>query len=268
MNQLALIADVHANVEALSAVLEEVDRIAPEARLVCAGDIVGYGPDPEACIDLLRERDALCVMGNHDEMVLGRRDFSRCIHAGIRAAMWTRKRLADDAWRFLEALPASREVMPGVVVCHGDLESADTYISDADRAATAIEQLQSGWPSARALICAHTHHAALYAPSSGFTPISPPAHFSLPTDEPAIINPGAVGQSRDTRPLARFAILDVEEGVASFHELAYDHETTIRKLKRARLSPQVVLRRPRGKISQRVEWYRTRWARYRAERAE
>ena len=89
--KLALISDLHGNLEALDAVLRDLDRVSPGARLVCAGDVVGYGPDPEACIGRLQERDALCVMGNHEEMVLGRRDFSRCVYAGIVAAVWTRR---------------------------------------------------------------------------------------------------------------------------------------------------------------------------------
>ncbi len=263
--KLALIADVHANLEALDTVLADIRRRAPDTQLVCAGDIVGYGPDPEACIERLQAHDAVCVMGNHDEMVLGRRDFSRCIYAGITAAMWTRKRLSNSARAFLEALPASREVLPGVVVCHGDLESADTYISDENRAAAAVEQLDRQWPGSRALICAHTHHAAVYTRSSGFTVVSPPVVVAVREDEPCIVNPGAVGQSRDTKPLARYAIFDVAGHTVSFRELPYDHETTIRKLKKARLVPQVVLRRPTG-IWQRVEWYKTRWARYWAEK--
>src|SRR5262245_15200964 len=103
--RLALLADVHANLEALTAVLADLDRRAPDAAVVCAGDLVGYGPDPDACIERLHDRRACCVFGNHEEMVLGRRDFSRCVRAGIVAAMWTRAHLGDAARRFLSVLP-------------------------------------------------------------------------------------------------------------------------------------------------------------------
>ena len=85
--QLALIADVHSNLEALDAVLADIDSTVPEARLICAGDLVGYGPNPIECIERLRERRALAVIGNHDEMVAQRRGFSRCNYAGITAAL-------------------------------------------------------------------------------------------------------------------------------------------------------------------------------------
>ncbi len=264
--QLALIADIHGNLEALEAVLADIQRTAPDAMLVCAGDIVGYGPDPEACIARLRELGVPCVMGNHEEMLLGKRDFSRCVYAGVKSAMWARKRLSPEAKAFLEALPGSREVVPGIVVCHGDLESADTYISDPARAAAALEQLQRRWPEAEMLVCAHTHHAAVYTTSSGFELVDVPDQWDCASGEACIVNPGAVGQSRDTRAVARYAILHREQRSLSFHELEYDHATTIRKLRRAGLVPQVVLRRPEGRIAQRIEWYKLRWARYWAEK--
>lgn len=262
--KLALISDVHSNLEALDAVLDDIDHNAPNATLICAGDIVGYGPDPEACIARLQARNAHSVIGNHDEMVIGTRDFSRCIYAGITAAMWTRKHLSQEDRQYLEALPGSREVTPEVAVCHGNLESADTYISDESQANTALEQLRGRYPEARTLICGHTHHAAIYTPSTGFRTASPSGEIHLDDGEPCIVNPGAVGQSRDTEALARYALLDTENKIVTFHKVSYDHAATIRKLRKARLVAQVVLNRPQG-IWQRIEWYKTRWARYRAE---
>src|SRR5215207_9533897 len=128
--RLALISDVHGNLEALESVIADIDERSPDAKLVCAGDVVGYGPDPEACIARLRSIGAPCVMGNHEEMVLGRRDFSRCAHAGITAALWTRQNLSPGARAFLDSLPPWLEVTTGVVVCHGTLDDADTYLSD------------------------------------------------------------------------------------------------------------------------------------------
>ncbi len=264
--QIALIADIHANLEALDAVLEDIERTAPGAMIICAGDIVGYGPDPEACITRLRERDVPCVMGNHEEMLLGKRDFSRCVYAGVKSALWARRRVSAEAKSFLAALPASREVAPGIVVCHGDLESADIYISDAKRGSAVLAQLGEQWPDAKILVCGHTHHAAIYTEASGFDLVAVPDQRPLPNAEPCIVNPGAVGQSRDTRAVARYAIVDRESNSIAFHELEYDHATTIRKLRRAGLVPQVVLRRPEGKIAQRIEWYKLRWARYWGER--
>ena len=195
--KLVLISDVHGNLEALEAVLRDVDRIDPDAKLVCAGDVVGYGPDPEACIARLRERHALCVMGNHEEMVLGYRDFSRCVHAGIVAAVWTREHLSAAARAFLDALPHRREVAAGVVVCHGDLSSAETYVSTREKAEEALAQLRAISSDAVVLVCGHTHQAALFMLDGGFHPVTSPSDHHLARVHPCLINPGAVGQSRD-----------------------------------------------------------------------
>lgn len=263
--KLALVSDLHGNLEALDAVLRELDRASPGTRLVCAGDVVGYGPDPEACIARLREREALCVMGNHEEMVLGRRDFSRCVHAGIVAAVWTRTQLSPAARSFIEQLPYSIEAAPGVVVCHGDLESADAYVSTPERAQAALAQLRAEHREADVLVCGHTHHAALFTSEQGFRLIGTAGEHDFAAGHACLINPGSVGQAREGEPLASYAVLDTERRRVSFRRAAYDYETTVRKLREAKLVAQVVLKPPRG-VWRRVERYKARWARYWAER--
>jgi len=258
--QLALLSDVHANLEALDAVLYDVARRAPRARLVCSGDVVGYGPDPDACIERLIARDALFVMGNHEEMVLGRRDFSRCVYAGIVAAVWTRDHLSCEAKGFLQGLPTWIEAAPGVVVCHGDLESTDTYVSTDAGARRALEQLDRLRPGARMLVCGHTHHPAMFAERLGFVSGERTTDFRLPRRETCLVNPGAVGQARDDRPLARYAVVDLERGVVSYKAIEYDHVTTVRKLRHRRLVPRVVVPPPHG-VAGRVEHWKTRVAR-------
>jgi predicted phosphodiesterase len=265
--KLALVSDLHANLEALDAVLADIERARPRPQLVCAGDIVGYGPDPEACIARLKERGALCVMGNHEEMVLGRRDFSHCPYAGIVAAMWTRSRLSASALDFIARLPFWREAAPGVIVCHGDLASADTYVSTPERAEHALAQLREQHASAEVLVCGHTHHAALFTCEQGFRLIRTAADYDLAPGHAVLINPGAVGQARSAAPHARYAVLDSERGHVSFREVAYDHRATLRKLRAAKLVAQVVLEPPQG-VLRRVEKYKARWARYWAERGQ
>lgn len=264
--KLALVSDIHGNLEGLEAVLRDIDRNSPDARLVCAGDIVGYGPDPDACIDRLRERQALSVFGNHEEMVLGRRDFSRCVYAGIVAAVWTRSRLTDSSRAFLERLPDKIEAAPGVVVCHGDLASANTYVSTAGRAVEAMAQLGAFRPRATVLVCGHTHHPAVFTRAGGFRLTAGSGDHDLSRELPCLVNPGSVGQARDTKPLARYAVLDSERHIVSFREVAFDHATTLRKLREAGLVAQVVMPPPRG-LRRWIERWKTRWARYRAERS-
>jgi predicted phosphodiesterase len=262
--RLALLADVHGNLEALRTVLRDLARSAPDARLVCAGDVVGYGPEPEACLEMLAEREAIVVRGNHEEMVLGMRDFERAGHAGIVAALWTRARLSSAARRHLEALPAHVDAGGGVVICHGDLSSADTYVATRTDAERAVAELERVAPRAHLLVCGHTHHPLLFTRGAGIITPHHGATLRLLRARPSVINPGSVGQERVTqRPWARYALLDVERGVVVYRALAYDHAATVRQARRMGLRPTIVLLPPRG-LWRRVEGLRTRWARRRA----
>src|SRR5690606_24097809 len=124
----ALLADIHSNLEALDAVLAHIERRGG-ARLAVAGDLVGYGPDPSAVIDRLRQHNALCVAGNHEGMVIGRLGFDKCIHRGIRAALWTRDVINELEMRWLAALPVSRSLPPDIVLTHGDLDDVERYVT-------------------------------------------------------------------------------------------------------------------------------------------
>ena len=263
--RLALLSDVHANFEALTAVLADLDERAPEAPLICAGDLVGYGPDPDACIERLRDRGARCVLGNHEEMVLGRRDFSRCVRAGIVAAVWTRENLSPGSRAFLRALPPCSDFGHEIVVCHGDLRSADTYVSTATAAATAFAQLRVERPGARFLVCGHTHQGMLLGERRGRVSVPTAATIALPQGERCILNPGAVGQARAGRPLASYALLDLERATVTFVATAYDHAATVRKMRRLGLVPRVVLTPPRTALGRRIENFRLQRARRWAE---
>lgn len=271
-SRIAVISDIHGNLEALEAVLADLDARAPGAAIACAGDVVGYGPDPWACLDRLRARGAAIVMGNHEEMVLGLRDFSACVAAGIHAAVWTHRRLTPETRAALEALPRWVEASPGVVVSHGDLRSAGTYVSTPERAREALRQLEAERPGARVLVVGNTHSAMFYGKADGldadesFRLMQPGETVTLRPDAPCLINPGAVGQARGGAPLAAYAVLDLGRDEVSYVAVPYDHETTLAKLRRAGLVARVVMEPPGG-LGRRLERARTSLARRRAERA-
>ncbi|MBI5548815.1 MAG: metallophosphoesterase family protein [Deltaproteobacteria bacterium] len=260
----ALLSDVHGNLEALEAVLADIDAWSGEGVL-CAGDIVGYGPDPESCIALLRERGTLAVAGNHEGMVLGRLGFERCVHAGIRAALWTRDTLSPPARRYLADLPPRREIPLDLVVTHGSLGDWQRYLSSAQAADQAIEQLEREHPQAQILVCGHTHAARLYR--KGLVWRAPPLDLPLElgADGRWLINPGSVGQSRDERPRARYARYDSTARVVVFRELSYRSDVTLSKLGAAGLVARVHAK-PMGFLAARWERLRDRWARWRAPR--
>jgi predicted phosphodiesterase len=242
----AVVADIHANLEALDAVLRDVDAHAPSAQLLVAGDVVGYGPDPERCLERLAERDARVVRGNHEEMVVGLRDDGRCVAAGILAVDWTRRRLDRHAVHSLRRWPAVLEVTPEIVMCHGDLDDAGTYVSDADRAGSALARLREAFPRARVLICGHTHVPMCFSREAGFqSPIESEAR-RLDEQGPWLLNPGAVGQARDEIVRARWALVEDGASAVTFRSVRYAHEETVCKLRAAGLTPSVSLRPPRG----------------------
>ena len=269
MTRWALLADVHGNLEALEAVLEHLTDW-PGAALICAGDVVGYGADPEACIELLEARRALCVAGNHEGMVLGRLGFDRCVRAGVRAALWTRKVLSPAAVRWLGELPLTRRAPPDLVVCHGSPSDPQFYVSTSGRAEAALAELAREHPEGRRLVCGHTHHQMLHVERRGPVAFAPGVPLELPRVGRCLINPGAVGQSRDGQPLARYARYDAERHTVTFLEVPYDHQRTCAKLRRAGLVPQVAIGQVAiggsRRLAQHVEGWRTRLTAWRVWR--
>ncbi len=253
----ALLADVHANLEALLAVLAHL-KDWPDAQLVCAGDVVGYGPDPQACIALLSRRRAQVVAGNHEGMVLGRLGFERCVYAGIRAALWTRKVLSDEDWAWLQRLP-QQLCVDDMAICHGAPQDVQGYVASPRRAQEALAQLGPTSP-ARLLVCGHTHKPALFDEENGWRQPAFGCVYRVPSKGRLLVNPGAVGQSRDGTVSARYARYDSLRGELSFHALPYEHHRCVDKLRRTGLVPRVALTQ-QGALRRRLDEMRTRWAR-------
>jgi putative phosphoesterase len=202
-------ADVHSNLPALQAVLAALERERVDAYL-CAGDLVGYGAFPNECVRLVRDLGAATVAGNHDLIAVGALSDARCIPIARRTLAWTRDVLAADARAYLEALPL-RARAGDTVIAHGSLDDPEAYVT-RPRAATQLEQLAREQPDARTLVLGHTHR---------------PLEVR---GERLLVNPGAVGQSREWRVRARFAVL--EDGRVELHAVPYDVERARAELRR------------------------------------
>lgn len=241
----ALISDIHANRHALDAVL----AFAAEQRIdhyVCPGDLVGYGAFPDECVARVGALAGTCVAGNHDLIVLGRLPAGRGIRLAQDSWAWTRQTISPATETWLAALPPDAELDGGaIVVAHGALGDPQHYVETPQAARAALQTLAQERPAARVLVVGHTHRA-LMADAAGRTLLSDDVGtVALPAAGRVLVNPGAVGQSRERGVAARLAVLDSARGEVTFHALDYDVEAARAALRDRGLSERGVHLPPR-----------------------
>jgi predicted phosphodiesterase len=238
--KLAIISDIHANLEALEAVLKDIDARGAD-RLVCLGDIVGYNASPAECIALLRRHDPLCVAGNHDRAVTGQITTDAFPHTAARAVEWTRPRLDADALAWLESLPLSASIDGELVAVHGALLPSGP--SDMIRlqseelrtlSAAALADHASG---ARVCAFGHTHDLGIFEMRAGLSRKCFGNEVSLRDDAFYLINPGTVGQPRAADARASYFMFDTDRRVVSIQRVRYDRAAALAKTRAAGLLP-------------------------------
>ena len=216
-----IISDVHANLTALNAVL---DHAAPFDRVWCLGDVVGYGPDPNECIERIRALPLLkCVKGNHDAAILGEIDIKAFNYEARASLEWLKTTLRPENKRWLETLD-ERLVFDDITIAHGSPRNPVwEYIMDVRAARENMSEFDT-----QICLVGHTHIPGVYA-MAGDDPKSvrqysktPGTPFSL-TDK-SIVNPGSVGQPRDHNPRSSYLIYDDEAGEWVYHRVEYDIE--------------------------------------------
>ncbi len=228
MPRYAIISDIHGNLHALHAVLSRMADLDVQ-EVVCLGDIVGYGPAPSECLDLVVKYCSVIVRGNHDEAVVDMRCASEFNGAARQAIHWTHQVLGPmhhDALNRLKYV----EVLEDTVTCIHDCPAPgpSDYVHDSVMAALAFNGMETP-------ICllGHTHVPVVFeAPPRTNAPVSPGKVIAhLPHDgEPIMLerehryicNPGSVGQPRDADPRASFAVLDTDAMTFTMHRESYD----------------------------------------------
>jgi predicted phosphodiesterase len=211
--RLALISDIHANLEALEATFYDIaDRSID--RIVCLGDIVGYNKDAAACIALIRGADCVCVAGNHDLAVCGRITTRNFSSVAARAVAWTRQQLSADDLDFLESLPLKVNVGNRVIAVHGALhpetDCASVRLDNDKQRMLSFDALMTHPSGARICAFGHTHHARVYEMRPNRVAMHGDAHVSLRDDAYYLINPGTIGEPRSSERRATYMILDLE----------------------------------------------------------
>ncbi|HEX9859996.1 MAG TPA: metallophosphoesterase family protein [Nitrospirota bacterium] len=237
----AVISDIHANLEALTAVLERTKALKAD-ELVCLGDMVGYNADPNETLGILRSEKALCVLGNHDACAAGLEepdDFNPLARAAV---FWTRDRLTEKNRQFLAELPRERRVRD-FFAFHGSVHDTDRYILYREDAVHNF-RLLAGLPNSPLLgFFGHTHlMTALIEQQGTISTIAVTEELELAPGKRYLINPGSVGQPRDGDPRAGFLVYDDRDRRITFHRVEYDIRTCQDKIIRAGLPPRLAER--------------------------
>jgi diadenosine tetraphosphatase ApaH/serine/threonine PP2A family protein phosphatase len=236
--RIAVLSDVHSNLEALRAVLDALPSV---DRLLCLGDIVGYGADPAPVIDLLRERGAEAVQGNHDwAVVTGKTEWFNPWAA--RAVEWTRSALDRGPVEWLRRLPRTLE-MPeqDLLAVHGSpSDPLFEYVVDSASASDSFRAT-----ARRTLLLGHSHVAMRFAlREQGLEWRGFPEGGAETLPPRVLLNPGSVGQPRDGNPKASFALLDAER--FEVRRVEYDVAMAARKIREAGLPEFLAQRLLRG----------------------
>ena len=221
-----LLSDLHSNAEALRAVMARVRRKKYD-RVICLGDFVGYGAQPNQVLDVMRTMRAskLYIRGNHDRVAAGIEDGIGFNNVAKHAALWTRDHLSSPNRNFLKNLPLGPVIHEDVVLCHGSPHDEDEYVFNEVHAAQ-VFTMQAG----DVILYGHTHLPAVFTADArgrvrGYL-VRDEATIKLEPGVRYLINPGSVGQPRDRDIRASFAIIDTKRRTVQFLRVSYDIEKT------------------------------------------
>ncbi len=237
--RIAFVSDIHSNLEALVAVMRDIEAKRC-TKIYCLGDLIGYGPNPNECIDIAMRSFALVIQGNHDEAVSYKipKRFKRL---AAKAAFWTRRRIKPRKapgyreqrarWGYVQRMPGTHTLGPWLLA-HGSPESNLDYVHDETAALDVFERLMG---EHRLCFLGHTHVPGIFVQGDG------DVHYIEPEDgkryaissRRAIVNVGSVGQPRDGDPRACW-VLAREDGSFSFRRVRYDVDATADKIMKAR----------------------------------
>jgi predicted phosphodiesterase len=223
-----VLSDLHANVHALDAVLADAAATRYD-RILCLGDLVGYGADPEAVVDrMFALDDVIFVRGNHDKVCAALEPADTFNEVARRSIEWTRQVLTPDALARIAGLPVGPRLVNGALeICHGAPFDEDYYVFDVADAARALETA-----SASLCCCGHTHVPAVFTTADAPARPDParPGLLHLAQAGSVLVNVGSVGQPRDGDPRAAYGVIDVETRTLELRRVIYDVAAAQRRI--------------------------------------
>jgi diadenosine tetraphosphatase ApaH/serine/threonine PP2A family protein phosphatase len=237
-----IISDIHANLSALEAVLTDA---APFDAVWCLGDLVGYGPNPNECVERIVQLPNLqCVLGNHDAAAVGRIEVDAFNPEARKTVLWNQEKLTPANKEYLKSLP-ERLNLDYITLVHGSpYRPIWEYLLDTRTATISFEFFDKPY-----CFVGHTHLPVLYhLPDDRQTAqLIVPEHVSQMTLAPrAILNPGSVGQPRDRDPRAAYAILDLTDFTWEWHRVEYDIQSVQEQMHEANLPERHITRLSAG----------------------
>jgi predicted phosphodiesterase len=230
--KVAVVSDIHSNLQAFEAALEAIAGSEAE-EVWCLGDLVGYGADPDACVELARRHVAVCLAGNHDMAVAGELQLDEFTRGASVAAQWTREVIDPTNLAYLAELePKGREESIGLYHA-SPRDPVWEYVLSALLAELCLDAQRD-----RVCLIGHSHVSCAFVrregePATG-RPCREGARLDL-SDSEWLLNPGSVGQPRDGDPRAAWLLLDLDDHRASYYRTPYDVSGAAAAIKAARL---------------------------------
>jgi predicted phosphodiesterase len=228
----AIISDIHGNVEALQAVLDDIKK-KPVDTIICLGDIVGYYPDPEKCIELVKKHTSLCVAGNHDYAAIGRIDTSNFTYYAFAAMEWTKANISDDTKKYLGSLPLTIE-KDDMFFTHSSPSNPQAWVYVFPDSEEAVFEAFNSL-TYRLNFIGHTHWPSIMIQSEDRIMLHQEHTIKFNGEHYYLINVGSVGQPRDFDSRACYVVYDTGTQTVSLVRVSYDFTITQRKIRSSHL---------------------------------
>jgi len=226
--KIGIISDIHSNSEAIDSVLKNIKDV---DEFICLGDIVGYGADPNYCIEKVKGLNCRCIGGNHDFAVAGKVNINYFNYTARAAILWTSLQLKKENLNFLLNLKNKIEFKDNVFAVHGSPENPLLeYILDKDTASLIFSKFDF-----KIYFVGHSHLAGCFSFNENNNQInymnfSNGGHIEINKNKRYIINCGSVGQPRDGNPKASYGIYDLEYGTVNIYRVSYPINLTQKKI--------------------------------------
>jgi diadenosine tetraphosphatase ApaH/serine/threonine PP2A family protein phosphatase len=237
--RVLIISDIHANLAAFEAVLQ--DAAGQWDTIWCLGDLVGYGPDPNECVELLRQYDHISLSGNHDWAVLDKLDVNAFNQDARAVIHWTRATISAETYDYLADLPTTMVCERFTLAHASPRQPVWEYILDAETARANFDHFTT-----RCCLVGHTHIPIMFAEDNGSNKAIPHAPAYTQTiqlgETRFLFNPGSVGQPRDSDPRAAYALLNTDEMTWRFQRVDYPVDHTQERMRQRGIPARLIKR--------------------------